>query len=80
MAIVTFLIAFIVVFAIGMFIRWLIKKARKGSPSGNITIKPQINIGQANTAPPAAGAFCSNCGAKMEAGASFCSRCGAKTG
>jgi len=75
-----FIIAFIVVFAIGLFIRSLIRKSRKSAQNGNITVTPQINIGQSNTAPPAQASFCSNCGTKMEGGAVFCGNCGTKVG
>jgi|WetSurMetagenome_2_1015567.scaffolds.fasta_scaffold108985_2 hypothetical protein len=77
---VSFIIAFIIVFAIGMFIRSLLKKAKKPADSGNITITPQVNIGNNNAAPPqsASASFCSNCGNKIEAGSGFCSNCGTK--
>lgn len=85
MAFVEFIIALVVVFAIGMVIRYFIKKATKKAPSsGNIVIKPQINIGQQNSAappPPAAkAAFCPNCGTKVDGDSAFCGNCGAKVG
>lgn len=77
-----FILALIIVFAIGMGIRYLLKKIRKPAPTGNITIKPQINIGQNNAAPPppAQASFCPNCGTKIEGGSAFCGNCGAKVG
>jgi len=80
----TAIIAFIVVFAIGMGIRYLVNKGRKGAPrGGTITIKPQINIGQNNAAPPppaAKSAFCPNCGTKLDSDSAFCGNCGARIG
>jgi hypothetical protein len=77
---VTFVIAFIIVFAIGMFIRSLLRRGRKPADSGNVTITPQINIEQTNAQPPqsAGASFCSNCGTKIEPGSGFCGNCGNK--
>jgi hypothetical protein len=84
MAFVEFIIALVVVFAIGMVIRYFIKKATKKAPSSsNIVIKPQINIGQQNSAAPSAAAkaaFCPNCGTKVDGDSAFCGNCGAKVG
>jgi len=82
MGFLTFVIAFIIVFAIGLLIRSLINKARKKSQSGNVTITPQINIGSGNSPsmPAAPPVFCSNCGAKLDAGSAFCGNCGKKVG
>ncbi len=83
MGFLSFIIAFIVVFAIGMGIRYLIKKStKKASGGGNVTIKPQINIGQNNAAPPPAdrSAFCPDCGTKLDGDSAFCGNCGAKVG
>jgi len=79
-----FILALIVVFAIGMGIRYLLKKVTKKAPAGgNITIKPQINIGQSNSAPPqpaGKAAFCPQCGTKVDGDSAFCGNCGAKVG
>jgi hypothetical protein len=78
---IQFIIAFIVVFAIGIFIRSLLRKAKKPADGGNVTITPQINVGKTNNAQPpqsAAASFCSKCGAKLEPGSGFCGNCGDK--
>jgi hypothetical protein len=75
-----FVIAFIIVFAIGMFIRSLLRRGKKSADSGNVTITPQINIAKTNSQPTqsAAASFCSNCGTKLEPGSGFCGNCGNK--
>jgi membrane protease subunit (stomatin/prohibitin family) len=64
-----FILAFIVVFIIGMAIRTLVKRNKASKQS----------------APPAPGptgqgTFCSKCGVAIEPGAAFCGNCGQKAG
>jgi hypothetical protein len=66
MAILQFFIAFIIVFAIGMGIRYLITKNKK---SKNQAAAPP---------PPAISGSCPQCGKPIQPGASFCDTCGTK--
>jgi hypothetical protein len=65
------IVAFIVVFAIGMTIRWFVTRNKKGAV-------PPSNQANAAPTPPAAGNACPKCGAGNDASASFCVRCGAR--
>jgi predicted amidophosphoribosyltransferase len=62
------IIALVVVFAIGMIIRAVLKKRKK---------TPQPTQ-PANSTQPTEASYCPNCGTPIEAGSSFCSNCGAK--
>ena len=77
---ITFIIAFIIVFAIGMFIRSLIRKGKKSADSGSNATAPQVNAAKTNNQPTQSvtASFCSNCGAKLETGSGFCGNCGNK--
>ncbi len=74
------IISFLVVFALGMLIRWIISKARKPKTSQPVyTAPPPPPAGQSMSYnPPPQAAFCTNCGAKADSGSAFCVKCGKK--
>jgi len=68
-----FLIALVVVFAIGMTIRILMQRRKKASQA-----PPSTPTNNAQPPRPAQGSFCPNCGTKNDANSAFCGNCGAK--
>lgn len=71
-SVLEFIIAFIVVFAIGMGIRWLVTRNKKQASA------PPSQSNAAPPPPPGQGSFCPSCGASNDASAAFCGSCGAK--
>lgn len=75
----TFIIAFIIVFGIGLLIRSMMKKKNPTTQERSNTLTAPPQAGPSNApASTAPAAFCANCGAKITSGAAFCSNCGTK--
>jgi hypothetical protein len=73
MGFIQFIVAFAIVFGIGMLIRWAIRKGKK--PSINNTAPPPPGN---SAVPPQSAAFCPNCGQPVNGDSAFCHNCGAK--
>jgi hypothetical protein len=73
-----FILAALVVFGIGMFIRWLIKRG-KASRNSDTMVKSAPAAPPANSSPitPQA-AFCAQCGNQVNSDSVFCPNCGSK--
>ncbi|MDD4859520.1 MAG: zinc ribbon domain-containing protein [Dehalococcoidales bacterium] len=68
-----FISALVVVFLIGMLIRWALKR-RKSQQNAGFSPPPAASP-STNAAPSA---FCPQCGQPVTAGSEFCGNCGAK--
>ncbi len=71
-----FIVAFIIIFAIGLLIRSMMKKNKGTSTEQSNTNTTPPQSGQ--NAPSTQASFCKNCGTKIEGNSAFCSNCGAK--
>jgi hypothetical protein len=68
-----FVMALVLVFAIGMLIRWAIKKRNNTKPSNSLPTTAATSA--PITQPPA---FCSQCGQTAGTESAFCVNCGTK--
>ena len=73
-------ISFLVVFALGLLIRWIINKARKPNTSQPTYAAPPPPAARPASPPAVQTAFCTNCGRKIEGGSAFCTNCGTRMG
>jgi membrane protease subunit (stomatin/prohibitin family) len=75
----SFIIAFLIIFGIGMLIRSMIRKNKRPTNGQSTTYSQPSQSGQStNTAPPTQASFCPNCGTKIDGNSAFCGNCGAK--
>ncbi|MDO8567901.1 MAG: zinc ribbon domain-containing protein [Dehalococcoidales bacterium] len=75
-----FISTLIVVFAIGMLIRWAIKKRKKQNSTNPTASAPTATMPPPSTsaAPSARASFCPQCGTPISLDSTFCANCGAK--